>query len=201
MTGRQAFWLDERFDRERATLGTGLYAERLWANLGEFDGAWGDIAPVTFCCAAWRVATPPFMEPGYVRWHRRILEASCVRNTWDGSMTAQVTLVSPPPASLTGSREWWRDRGWQGWPEVFGQFVEPAEQDLAKAPHLRATLRVDAPVPLDRLPAAPEGPGDLDGPARPGEFAETAHRALVVMVAELNELLMPIIAQLEDARS
>ncbi|MFB4315524.1 hypothetical protein [Actinomadura sp. 21ATH] len=194
MGGHRAFRLDERSDRERARFGKGFYVERLWANIGEFDGAWGDIAPVAFCCAAWRIATPPLSDPGLVRWHRRILSAECVRNAWDGSMTARVTLVSPPPAALTTSREWWRDRGWQGWPEIFGQFVEPAERDVAKAPHLRATLQVEAPVPLDRLPAAPESMTD-----HPEEIAETAYRALAVMVAELNELLTPIVARLEDA--
>ncbi|MDL4776366.1 MULTISPECIES: hypothetical protein [Thermomonosporaceae] len=189
MNGQRAFWTDDRYDRERARGGAGRYAERLRDNVGEFGAAWGDIAPVEFACAAWRVATPPLTSPGYVRWHRRVLSATCVRNTWDGSLTARVRLVSPPPAPLTVSRTWWRDRGWQGWPEVFGQFVEPAEQDLAKAPHLRASLEMDAPVPLGRLPAAPDG---LDG-----TLEETAHRALVVLVGELNELLAPIIAQLE----
>ncbi|MFC5753676.1 hypothetical protein [Actinomadura rugatobispora] len=194
MAGHRAFWVDDRYDRERGRGGgAGRYAGRFWDEIGEFDGAWGDIAPVTFCCAAWRVATPPVTDPGLVRWHRRILSAKCVRNTWDGSLTARVRLVAPLPAPLAASREWWRDRGWQGWPEIFGQFVKPAEQDLAKAPHLRATVQVDAPVPLDRLPAAPGGPG----PAA----AETAYRAVAVIVAELDELIAPIVARLESAPS
>ena len=172
----------------------GRYSERLWEHIGEFDGAWGDIAPVAFCCAAWRVATPPISEPGFVRWHRRVLSASLVRNTWDGSPTARIALAAPPPAALAASRDWWRDRGRQGRPEVLGQFVEPAERDLAKVPYLRTTVRVDAPVPLDRLPAAPEMP---TGPRRRDEAAEAAHRALVVVVAELNELLGPVLARLD----
>ncbi|MQY06427.1 hypothetical protein [Actinomadura macrotermitis] len=186
---QQVFWLDTRYDREAGRDAAGRYAEMLAANIAEFDGTWGDIAPVGFACAAWRVATPPISSPGLVRWHRRVLSASCVRNTWDGSMTARVTLVSPLPEPLTANRTWWRDRGWQGWPEIFGQFVEPAQQDLAKAPHVRATLLVDAPLPLEGLPAAPDGPDD--------DPADAAHRALAVMVAGLNELLSPLVAQLE----
>ncbi|RFS81990.1 hypothetical protein D0T12_30295 [Actinomadura spongiicola] len=191
MSTQQAFWLDNRHDREAGESGAGRYAETLFANLGEFEGTWGDIAPVSFACAAWRVATPPISSPGLVRWHRRVLSVSCVRNTWDGSLTAGVTLVSPLPDALQTTRTWWRDRGWQGWPEVFGQFVEPAQQDLAKVPYARATLLVDAPLPLEGLPAAPDDPDD--------HLVDTAHRALTVMVAGLNELLTPIITQLESA--
>ncbi|MEV4460920.1 hypothetical protein ACWEQG_26405 [Microbispora sp. NPDC004025] len=191
MAGQQAFWIDGRSDRERVRYGgVSHYSERVWENIGEFEGVWGDIAPVAFACAAWRIATPPLTSPGFVRWHRRILSASCERNTWDGSLTARVTIVSPQPAALTVSRDWWRDRGWRGWPEIFGQFVEPAEQDLAKVPHLRPTLLVDAPVPLEDLPAAPDGPAH--------DLAETAHRALTVLVRELNDLLAPVIAHLEQ---
>ena len=189
MGGQQVFWTDDRFDRTHSRDSLGRYGEQIWRNLGEFDDSWGDIAPVEFACAAWRVAIPPVTSPGYVRWHRRILSASCVRNTWDGSLLARVSLVSKLPQALTGSRVWQRDRGWQDWAEVFGQFVEPTEQDLAKAPHLRATLMVDAPLPLDRLPTAPEGPDE--------HLVATAQRAVTVLVDELNELLVSVIAGLD----
>ncbi|KAA9373158.1 hypothetical protein F5972_36450 [Microbispora cellulosiformans] len=186
----QAFWIDARSDRERARGGDSRYAELLRDNIGAFDGVWGDIAPVAFACAAWRVATPPVASPGLVRWHRRILSASCARNGWDGSMIARISLVSPPPAALTASRAWWRDRGWEGWPEVFGQYVEPAERDLTKIPFVRPVLLVDAPLPLDDLPPAPDGPAE--------DLPELAHRALVVLVRELNRLIGPMIAQIES---
>lgn len=189
---QQVFWIDGRYDRERAQEGPSRYTEHLWAHLEEFDGSWGDIAPVVFACAAWRIATPPLMSPGLVRGHRRILEATCVRNTWDGSLTARVTPASPLPTPLSESRHWWRDRGWQDWPEVFGQFVDPTDQDLAKVPHLRAHLVVDAPLPLDRFPAAPETPGRY--------FEEAARRAVSVVAEELNALVAPIITQLENAQ-
>jgi hypothetical protein len=184
-----AFWIDGRFDRERARGGRSRYAEHMWEHIGEFDGIWGDIAPVAFACAAWRLATPPLASPGFVRWHRRILTATCEPNAWDGSMTARVSLVSPLPAELTASRAWWRDRGWQGWPEVFGQFVEPAARDVTKIPYVRPVLLVDVPIPLDDLPATPDGPV-------PG-LPETATRALTVLVRELDALIAPILDQLE----
>lgn len=177
-----AFWVEGRtgWDRVHALVHENDFV---------FEGVWGDIAPVSFACAAWRAVTTPLAEPGYVRWHRRILSASCERNYYDGSLVARLKIVSPPPAELTVSRTWWRDRGWHGWPEVFGQFVVPAEEDLTKIPYVRPVLLVDAPLPLDDLPPAPEGPGD--------EAAEAARRAIVVLVRELNALVGPILDQLD----
>jgi len=48
------------------------------------------------------------------------------------------------------------------------------------------------PVPLDRLPPAPAGSADDE----PG----TARRAVAAMVRELNDLLAPVISQLEALR-
>ncbi|MFI6294511.1 hypothetical protein ACIBEJ_23170 [Nonomuraea sp. NPDC050790] len=178
----KAFWIDQDFDRDRH----GRYAAHVEKNLPEFE--WGDIAPVRFACAAWRLATPPSLDPGYVRWDRRVLDATCARNTWDGTLTARVRIVSPLPEPLTRSRAWWRDRGWQGWQELFGQYVEPTQQDLARSPFLRATLLVEAPVPLAGLPPEPEGPHE--------RVEESAQRAVAVLVRELNELVSPILDQL-----
>ncbi|WP_084962469.1 hypothetical protein [Thermoactinospora rubra] len=177
----KAFWLDRS---------ESLYATHVRKHVEEFAESFGDIAPVTFACTAWRIATPPFSTPGFVHRDPRILEAACHRNTWDGTLTAEVRLVSPLPGQLTRSRAWWRDRGWRGWLKTFGQYVEPAQQDLARGPFLRATLLVQAPLPLEELPPAPEGPHD--------RVEDSAQRALVVLVRELNALLSPILDQLED---
>ena len=184
---QQAFWIDEQFDREHATGGPGRYAGEVRSRIDEFAPAWGDFAPVTFAVVAWRLATG--LEPGYVRRHPRIVSAACSRSAWDGSLICDVTLVSPWPAQLTWSRQWDRDRGWRDWPQLFGQYVGPSEQDLTRSPHLRASLLVQAPVRLDDLPPAPEGPD--------AEVEQSAHRAVAVLVRELNELLNPIVDQLE----
>lgn len=187
MALQPAFWLDENFDREHSVDGHSRYATEVRRRADEFSGAWGDIAPVTFAATAWRVATT--LSPGYVRWHRRIVSATCRRSPWDGSLTCEVNLVSPWPAELTWTKEWSRDRGWRGWPQLFGQYVAPSEQDLTRSPHLRAMLLAQASVPLDDLPAAPDGPDD--------ELEQTARRALSVLVRELNDLFTPMTGQLE----
>jgi hypothetical protein len=188
MVVRQTFWIDENFDREHVSGGHSRYGDEVRRRVDEFADAWGDIAPVRFAVVAWRLASD--LRPGYVRWHPRVVSATCSRSSWDGSLTCDVTLVSRWPAELTWSRQWDRDRGWRDWPQLFGQYVAPSEQDLTRSPHLRASLLVQAPVRLDDLPPAPEGP---DG----HEVEEAAQRAVTVLVRELNELLNPIVDQLE----
>ncbi|WP_049572945.1 hypothetical protein [Nonomuraea sp. SBT364] len=178
----KAFWIDQEFDRER----DGRYAAHVRKSLEAFE--WGDIAPVRFACAAWRLATPPSLSPGYVRWDRRVLDAACVRNTWDGTLNARIRVVSPLPAELTRTRAWWRDRGWLGWQETFGQYVEPTQRDLARHPFLRASLLIEVPVPLDELPPEPEGPHD--------RVEESAARAVSVLTRTLNDMVGPVLDQL-----
>lgn len=158
-------------------------------NVAAFDGLWGDIAPVSFACEAWRLATPPVSDPGFIRWHRRVLTVRCERNSYDGSLNGHLEIASPLPAALQASKTWWRDNGWREWPDFFGQFVTPAKADLAKIPFVRPVLLVDVPLPLDDLPSTPDGPEQ--------RFAETAHRALLVMVRELNRLVAPLVTQLD----
>ncbi|MFI2714109.1 hypothetical protein ACH495_28705 [Micromonospora sp. NPDC018662] len=75
MVEPRAFWLDEDFDRERGADGRGRYENEVLRRTDEFADTWGDIAPVAFAATAWRIATE--LSPGYVRWHRRIVSASC----------------------------------------------------------------------------------------------------------------------------
>ena len=188
MREREAFWINHDYDRERAEDGESRYGSFVTDNVRRFKDTWGDIAPVEFTCVAWHLATAPMLDPGYVRMHSRILDAVCMRNGWDGGLTARVRIVSPWPAALTASRDWWHDRGWRDWPEVFGQFVEPAEESLSRVPYLRASLLVEAPVSLVELPPVPE---------QPGQVAEHASRAVTVVVRELNDLLVPVLRRLD----
>ncbi|WP_433133740.1 hypothetical protein ACQPWW_16675 [Micromonospora sp. CA-240977] len=183
----RAFWLDEQFDRERGTDAGGRFEAEVQRRLDDFADSWGDISPVGFAATAWRVATE--LSPGFVRWHRRIVSATCTRSPWDGSMVCAVTVISRWPAELTWTRQWQRDRGWRDWPQLFGQYTTPTEQDQTRSPHLRAMLHVEAPVPLDQLPPAPDGPAD--------EVSTAARRAVVVLARELNDLLAPMIGQLD----
>jgi hypothetical protein len=48
---------------------------------------------------------------------------------------------------------------------------------------------VQAPVRFDDLPPAPAGPGD--------EVSRRAHLAVAVIVRELNDLISPMVQQLE----
>jgi hypothetical protein len=135
-----------------------------------------------------------------LRWHRRL-----VARRWTytdrrrpgrpptGAAVKQLILWSPLPAQLTTSREWWRDRGSRDWPQTFGRYLEPTDQDLTRSPFLRTTLLIDAPIPLGALPPAPSGPSDT--------LADTARLAVAVLVKELNELLNPIIRRLEIAQA
>jgi hypothetical protein len=187
MPDPRVFWVDEHFDREHGVGGRGRYEAEVLQRIDEFADAWGDISPVGFAVTAWRLATE--LAPGYVRWHRRVVSATCVRSPWDGSPTCAVTVISGWPAELTWTRQWQRDRGWRDWPRLFGQYTTPSDQDLTRSPHLRASLQVEAPIPLGDLPPAPDGPDDSVAPA--------ARRAVTVLARELNDLLAPMIGQLE----
>ncbi|MEV0214781.1 hypothetical protein [Micromonospora sp. NPDC050695] len=132
MPETRAFWLDEQFDREHGTDGRGRYEVEVHARIDEFADTWGDFAPVAFAATAWRVASE--LSPGFVRWHRRIISADCARSPWDGSMVCAVTVASRWPAELTWTKQWQRDRGWQDWPRLFGQFTDPTEQDQTRHP-------------------------------------------------------------------
>lgn len=189
MAAQAAFWLDEDFDRQHASDGNSRYELAVRQHLDDLEELWGDIAPVSFAARAWQLAAD--LEPGYVRWHRRILSARCCRSVWDGSLTGEVTIAGPWPAELVWTKQWTRDRGWRDWPQVFGQYVTPTQRDLARVPHLRAMLLVEAPIPLDHLPATPQGRDD--------GVERAARRAVTVITRELNELLAPMLVQLDTA--
>jgi len=185
------------------------YAQLVRFHHDLFADAWGDIAPVEFATIAWRIATPPLATTlPYVRWHRRVLAAEAVRNSWDGTLLARVRLVAPSPVNLAAlppvpsatpptspfgddrTREP-EDGAWRGWPNTFGQFVAPTDHDLARGPFLRASVLVEAPLPLAGLPEAPAGP--VEG------FEQDADRAVVVLVRAMDKLLAPIVAGLESS--
>jgi hypothetical protein len=191
MVAPQVFWLDEAYDREHAPDGVSRYGAEVRARAHEFAGTWGHISPVPFTVIAWQLAAS--LTPAYVRWHQRVTAAACLCSPWDGSLICEVSVVAPWPAGLARTRLWCQDRGWRDWPQLFGQYLPPSEQDLTRAPHLRASLLIQAPIPLDRLPPAPAGPA-RDAPG-------TARRAVAAVARELSDLLAPMIEQLETTAS
>jgi hypothetical protein len=184
-----ACWIDRHHDREAGDADDGRFAAHVRAHADDFNGCWGDISPVGFACTAWWLATAPSLDPGYVRFHRRVLTASCDRSEWDGSLLARAWLVAPKPDALTRTRSWDHDRGWRDWAETFGQFNAPNDQDLIAAPYLRTVVLVDAGLPLDLLPAPPDAPTP--------RLPQLAARTVEVIVAALNDLLAPVLAALE----
>lgn len=182
-------WTDQQYDRENAGTYGSRFAEHVWGHAEEFDDCWDDISPVGFACVSWRLATAPHLDPGYVRLHRRVLSAECRRNGWDGSLTVEARLVSPWPEALASSKVWGQDRGWRGWPETFGQFLAPSQEELSRVPHLRPVLLVDAPLSLADLPPVPD--------AARADLPELAMRAVGVLVREINDLLGPMVGRLD----
>ncbi|MBL7489352.1 hypothetical protein I6A60_12610 [Frankia sp. AgB1.9] len=190
MRERNAFWIDHDYDRAQSSDTGGRYAAYVAANSDRFRPALEDIAPVRFACLAWELATQPRLDPGFVRWHSRILDASCHRGEWDGGLDAHVRLVSPRPGQLSASRAWEHDRGWRDWPQVFGQFVEPSSEKTAAHPYLRAVLLAQTPLPVAELPPLP---------AHDKDIPQHAERAVSVIVRELNDQLNPILRSLDEA--
>ncbi len=203
-TSAAPFRVDENYDRAYASDGVSRYGayvrDRLDGSFAEcWDGTWSEPSSrlVEFASAAWRTATGPVMAPGYVRFHSRVLGARVQRSQWDGSLIAMVSLVAPWPAALAGSSDWRRGRRWRDWPtELRGdgyEFVDPTEQDVTKHPFMQASLALTFPVPVGRLPAAPEGPGD--------GVEDRARQAVECLVVELNRAVGPVLDVLEGGRS
>ena len=174
----RACWADQETDR---------FAAAVRARTAEFAVAWGDIAPTGFASVAWRIAMET--QPAYVHRHPRLIEATCRRNTWDGTLTCDAVLAAPWPAELSRARHWTHDRGWRDWPQTFGQYLTPTDHDIARAPHLRTQLTIAATIPPDHLPPAPDGPAD--------GVETAARRAVAVIARELTDLLGPLLAQLD----
>jgi hypothetical protein len=76
--------------------------------------------PVRFALAAWTVATPPTMAPGYVATHARIQDTGA---HWDDSRAAfEVRIAVPPPVSTSQLPSrwegWFRDE-WSRWQDPY----------------------------------------------------------------------------------
>lgn len=147
-------------------------------NLFHYDGT--DLPPTTcpvrFALAAWTVATPPTMAPGYVATHVRIQDTGF---HWDDTSAAfEVRIAVPPPAiaSQLPSR-------WSGWcRDEWSRWQDPYSNDNVTVLSL-LTIRI--PLTASRLPpprytrGTPETQAAQDAVAAICRIANT----------ELNDLL------------
>jgi hypothetical protein len=187
-----AFWIDRDYDREYASDGISRYGGYLRDAAFE---PWTDHdRAVEWAVFAWQRATGPVMSPGYVRYHSRVLAARLERSGWDGSLVADVNLISPWPRQIStalarGLRLGGRTALWQDWPtEYFGDgtsiFYEPSEAAIASRPYLLATISLQFTVPSAALPEPPDTSAAL---------LSTGQQAVAVAVAELNGIVGPVL--------
>jgi hypothetical protein len=186
-----AFWVDRDYDREYASDGVSRYGAYL--RDAAFEPWTDQDQAVEFAVFAWERATGPVMSPGYVRYHPRVLAARLGRSGWDGSLAAEVTLVSCWPEEIKTAaarpvRLGGKEAYWQDWPaECLGggtaSYYEPIEADLAARPYLLATLSLQFTIPSAALPVSPAAPAALLG---------AGQDAVAVVVAELNPKLRPV---------
>jgi hypothetical protein len=188
-----AFWVDRDYDREYASDGVSRYGAYL---RGAAFEPWTDQdRTVEFAVFAWERATGPVMSPGYVRYHPRVLAARLGRSGWDGSLAAEVTLVSRWPEEIKTAaarpvRLGGKEAYWQDWPaECLGGgtvcYHEPTEADVAARPYLLATLSLQCTVPSAALPVPP---------ATAAALLVAGQQAVAVVAAELNRVVRSVLA-------
>jgi hypothetical protein len=187
-----AFWVDQDYDRGLASDGISRYGAYLRDAAFE---PWTDHdQTVEWAAFAWRRATGPVMSPGYVRYHPRVRGAQLEHSSCDGSLAAAVTLISSRPEELKtplarGLKLGDREAYWQDWPiQCLGDTVsyyEPSEADVAARPYLLATVGLQFTVRSAGLP---------EPPATSAALLSAGQQAVVVVVAELNRVIGPVLA-------
>jgi hypothetical protein len=194
MTGSCAFWIDRDYDRENASDGMSRFGA--YVRQARFaPAAEGEDTRAALAIFAWTQATGPVMAPGYVREHQRIRRARLTASDWDGkSLLATVDVVMPQPGHL----RWMRtddERGtWQDWPRqrAFaggkGAFYEPDADELAGNSYLLTTASIRFTVPSGELPY-PDG----------RKLAVAADEAVTILVRELNSIVGPVLARIEES--
>jgi hypothetical protein len=188
-----AFWVDRDYDLEHASDGISRYGAYL--RDAAFEPWTDDDQAAEWAVFAWQRATGPVMSPGYVRYHPQVLGARLERSGWDGSLVADVTLVSAWPEQLTAVlvkavRLGDKEAYWQDWPaECLGgdsvSYHEPSEADVTARPYLLTALSLQFTVPPAALPQPPATPAAVLG---------AGQQAVAVVVAELNRIVGPVLS-------
>ena len=187
MTHRPAFLPDERADRNHASDGISRFGAYLaqhrdvFAPFGDDDPPTDD--PVEYALAAWHIASPSIMAPGYVSWHPRIQSTGA---HWDDDHRAAlaVEIAVPAPSWLTAAlitrcQEWAVD----SWPESVS---EPWDNDRLT---VLTTVTIRVPLEARRLPEACYRRGI--------PCTDTAKRAVIMLCIEVNTELDSVLAALD----
>ncbi|NRQ40153.1 hypothetical protein HII36_51270 [Nonomuraea sp. NN258] len=138
--------------------------------------------PLHYALAAWEAATEPMARAPYVRFHPRVLDATCHRPEDAHLALAVVELAAPPPFMIPD--------GWASW-----QRHEAEGEPFAAPPYAwkgaLSTLELRIPIDAARLttPTRPQAeglPNLLD-----------AQASVEVLVDELNRAALPLLRGLE----
>lgn len=182
MAGRAAFRTDDRADRDLASDGVSRYGGYLAQHRHVFHRD-GDQAPPTvdaveYALAAWTIASPPIMAPGYVSFHPRIQN---VTMHWDNEHRAAcaVHIAAPAPAATKALRSLWRDWVCDSW---LDRWFDPYDNDRVT---VLTTLTVRVPLNPRRLPA----PRYRSGIAQTQTAKDAVAALCTVLNTELNGLL------------
>jgi hypothetical protein len=182
----QAFWIDDEYDRDRASNGVSRYDSYIRQHIHEFQ--FGEDDDADFAVLAWRVATGPIMAPGYVQQHPRVISSKLMRNYDGDGLIASISLVAELPYRASLSRT---GMSWGTWPQQHGHYYRPEGDDLASGGYLLATTEALFALPIS-LPPAPDHRDDYPG---------TAAREVMRRVVEaLNPIVTPLIEYLEAER-
>jgi hypothetical protein len=192
-----AFEIDTEYDQDHSDDGVSRYGsyvrDRMSAFAEAWDGTWDD-GTVPFACTAWRTATGPVMAPGYVRRHPRILSAQIVRNEWDGSLAADVSLITGWPSALL------KLTAWYDWPSEHSflsdreVFTEPSGEDVIRHQFLLPSARLCFSMPVAQAAL----PLPAESWARGHVVEEAARQAVAILVRGLNAITGPVLRRIEE---
>jgi hypothetical protein len=136
---------------------------------------------VRFALAAWRIAQPPIMSPGYVRWHPRVVD-NCEHWDDEGRVSLTIELATALPTQVARTTI---GLGWAGWERYGERWIEPYDNDC---PAAFATLAIRVPLPSDLLPSLDCGIGTA-----PTYRAQSAVRVICGLI---NSKLEPVLGGL-----
>jgi hypothetical protein len=181
-----AFRIDDRADRDLASDGVSRYGAYLRQHRQLFHHDSGEAPPtrdpVLYALAAWTIACPPIMAPGYVSSHPRIQDVTV---HWDDEHRAAlaVHIAVPAPAVTATLRSPWRDWTCEHWPD---RWFDPYDNDRVT---VLTTLTVRVPVDPHQMPAPRYRSGVPD--------TDTAKDTVATLRAALNADLTDLLAALD----